>query len=162
RDADRHGRRTPPRHRGAAAEALRHAFLLRALDRVADQHPRGEGRALARRDRAAHGGAESRARREGAVSWGAGIASRSKPGDKVGDRVHVAAGFPAKGHIRTPFYIRGKTGVVERICGQYRNPEELAFGQYGGAAKVLYRVRFDQKTIWPDYRGNSADTVEVE
>jgi hypothetical protein len=83
------------------------------------------------------------------MSWGQGIASRFKPGDKV----HVTARYPAKGHFRTPYYIRGKTGVVERICGQYHNPEELAFGKYDGAEKVLYRVRFDQtlpRTLRPD------------
>ena len=45
----------------------------------------------------------------------------------TGERVRVRKAAPL-GHIRTPFYIRGKTGVVERICGQYHNPEELAFG----------------------------------
>ena len=34
----------------------------------------------------------------------------------VGAKVHVRKGNPP-GHIRTPFYIRGKSGVVERICG---------------------------------------------
>jgi hypothetical protein len=92
------------------------------------------------------------------MSWGEGIASRFRPGEKV----RVAARFPAKGHIRTPFYIRGKTGVVERICGQYRNPEELAFGKPGEPKRVLYRVRFDQTQVWPDYRGNPKDKVEVE
>lgn len=92
------------------------------------------------------------------MSWGAGITSRFKPGDKV----HVAARFPKKGHIRTPFYIRGKSGIVERICGQYHNPEELAVGKYDGAAKVLYRVRFPQNHVWPDYKGNANDVVEIE
>ena len=80
---------------------------------------------------------------------------------KVGEKVRVMKAYPP-GHIRTPFYIRGKTGVIERICGQYRNPEELAFGRYGGATKVLYRVRFPQTHVWPDYRGSPADKVEVE
>lgn len=92
------------------------------------------------------------------MSWGAGIASRFRPGEKV----RVAARYPAEGHIRTPFYIRGKTGTVERICGQYRNPEELAYGKPGEPAKVLYRVRFDQAHVWPDYRGNPNDKVDVE
>ena len=92
------------------------------------------------------------------MSWGLGVASRFKPGDKV----HVAERFPVKGHLRTPFYIRGKSGVVERICGQFGNPEELAQGEYNGSKKVLYRVRFDQKHVWPDYRGNPKDTVEIE
>ena len=92
------------------------------------------------------------------MSWGEGIVSRFRPGDPV----HVAARFPETGHIRTPFYIRGKTGIVERICGEYRNPEELSVGQPGLPKKVLYRVRFDQADVWPDYRGNPRDKVEVE
>lgn len=92
------------------------------------------------------------------MSWGAGVDSRFRPGD----RVHVAAKYPKRGHIRTPFYIRGKTGIVERICGAFRNPEELAFGTYDGPKKVLYRVRFEQAEVWPDYRGNPKDKVEIE
>ena len=46
---------------------------------------------------------------------------------EVGDAVRVALSHPP-GHRRTPFYIRGKTGVVERYCGAFRNPEELAYG----------------------------------
>lgn len=92
------------------------------------------------------------------MSWGAGIASRFRPGEQV----RVAARFPEHGHIRTPFYIRGKTGVVERICGRFNNPEELAFGKPGDPPKVLYRVRFDQAHVWPDYAGNPADKIEVE
>ena len=37
------------------------------------------------------------------------------------------------GHVRTPWYCRGKTGEVERICGRFRNPEQLAYGD-GDAA----------------------------
>ena len=91
------------------------------------------------------------------MSWGAGIASRFRPGETV----RVMARFPKEGHIRTPFYIRGKTGVVERICGQFHNPEDLAFGKPGDPAKVLYRVRFDQTHVWPDYSGNPTDKVDV-
>ena len=42
-----------------------------------------------------------------------------------GQTVTVRPGA-APGHIRTPWYLRGKTGVVERICGAFGNPEELA------------------------------------
>ena len=49
------------------------------------------------------------------------IASLFSPGD----RVRVREAYPI-GHVRTPYYIRGKTGVVERLCGAYPNPEELA------------------------------------
>ncbi|MGE3453434.1 MAG: SH3-like domain-containing protein, partial [Burkholderiales bacterium] len=47
--------------------------------------------------------------------------ARFRPGDKV----KVRRAYPL-GHIRTPFYIRGHSGVVERICGAFANPEELA------------------------------------
>jgi len=66
------------------------------------------------------------------------------------------------GHVRTPRYIRGKRGVVERICGEFRSPEELAYGRYGGEREPLYRVRFAQPEVWPDYAGAAEDTLDVE
>ncbi len=46
----------------------------------------------------------------------------------AGDAVRVIERV-ATGHTRTPRYIRGKRGVVERVCGAFRNPEELAYGR---------------------------------
>jgi nitrile hydratase subunit beta len=80
---------------------------------------------------------------------------------QVGTQVHVRRGNPP-GHIRTPYYIRGKQGVVERICGTFRNPEELAYGRSGEPKQVLYRVRFAQKDVWPNYAGPATDTIDVE
>jgi nitrile hydratase len=80
---------------------------------------------------------------------------------RVGDHVRVRRIFPL-GHIRTPWYIRGCAGVVERICGAYPNPEELAYHRSGLPAQPLYRVRFLQRDVWPDYRGDAADTVDLE
>jgi nitrile hydratase subunit beta len=79
----------------------------------------------------------------------------------VSERVRVKHANPP-GHRRTPSYIRGKTGEIERICGAFRNPEELAYGFDGLPARVLYRVRFKQRDVWPDYRGSSADILEME
>jgi len=79
----------------------------------------------------------------------------------VGSRVNVRRGNPP-GHIRTPYYIRGKSGVIERICGEFRNPEELAYGRSGEPKRVLYRVRFAQKDIWPGYSGQVNDTIDIE
>ena len=79
----------------------------------------------------------------------------------VGDRVVVKRAFPP-GHRRTPHYIRGKVGVIERICGAFPNPEELAYGFDGKPVKVLYRVRFKQKHVWPEYRGATRDLLEME
>jgi len=80
---------------------------------------------------------------------------------KPGERVKVMKAYPL-GHVRTPFYIRGCTGTVERICGAFPNPEELAQMRSGLPALPLYRVRFRQKEVWPDYRGNEDDVLEVE
>lgn len=80
---------------------------------------------------------------------------------RPGDRVRVIAIHPP-GHIRTPYYIRGKSGVIERLCGAFGNPEELAFGRTGRPRQPLYRVRFAQNHVWPDYRGPIADTIDIE
>ena len=79
----------------------------------------------------------------------------------VGEKVRVMKAYPP-GHIRTPFYIRGHTGTVERICGAFPNPEELAQMRDGLPAQPLYRVRFRQKDVWPDYKGPDADVMEIE
>src|SRR4051812_4973729 len=79
----------------------------------------------------------------------------------VGQKVRVRNTAPL-GHIRTPFYIRGHTGSIERLCGSFPNPEELAQMRDGLPAQPLYRVRFRQKDVWPDYSGNEDDVVEIE
>lgn len=78
-----------------------------------------------------------------------------------GEKVKVRAAAPL-GHIRTPFYIRGHVGEIERLCGSFPNPEELAQMRDGLPAQPLYRVRFLQKDVWPDYRGSDKDTVDIE
>jgi nitrile hydratase subunit beta len=85
----------------------------------------------------------------------------SAPRFKIGERVKVMKAYPL-GHIRTPYYIRGCTGEVERLCGMFANPEELAQMRSGEPKQPLYRVRFRQKDVWPDYRGPESDVVEVE
>ena len=80
---------------------------------------------------------------------------------RVGEKVRVMKAYPP-GHLRTPFYIRGRTGTVERICGAFPNPEELAQMRDGLPPQPLYRVRFLQKDVWPDYQGSAADVVEIE
>ena len=75
--------------------------------------------------------------------------------------MRVQARFP-QGHVRTPFYLRGKTGVVERLCGVFRNPESLAYGGSGLPERPLYRVRFAQRALWPAYPGPDHDTLDAE
>jgi len=80
---------------------------------------------------------------------------------RAGDAVAVRAAHPP-GHIRTPYYARGKRGLIERVCGEFANPEELAYGRDGLPERPLYRVRFRQRELWPDYAGAVEDTVDVE
>ncbi len=85
------------------------------------------------------------------------MTARFAPGAPV-----VVASRDVAGHIRTPRYVRGKRGIVERICGSFRNPEDLARGEYGSTPRPLYRVRFAQRELWNDYAGSDSDTVDVE
>lgn len=83
-----------------------------------------------------------------------GTASRFR----AGDRVRVA-GRGVRGHCRTPHYVRGRDGVVERACGAFPNPESLAYGGDGLPGRHLYRIRFDRRGLWKDAE---AGTVDVE
>lgn len=66
------------------------------------------------------------------------------------------------GHVRTPHYLRNRSGVIERYCGVFPNPERRAYGERDAVRKELYRVHFRQHDLWPDYAGAPADSVEVE
>jgi nitrile hydratase len=83
--------------------------------------------------------------------------ARFAPGDRV-----VVRRSESPGHIRTPSYVRGLVGMVERVCGTFANPEELAYGRDGLPARPLYRIRLRQADLWPDYDGPSADSVEID
>lgn len=78
-----------------------------------------------------------------------------------GDRVRILD-RDQPGHVRTPIYVRGKTGVIERIVGSFPNPELLAVGHSGLPYKMLYRVNFAQSELWDDYDGKPEDTLEIE
>jgi nitrile hydratase len=77
-----------------------------------------------------------------------------------GDPVRVKALFPP-GHVRTPFFTRGKAGVVAELLGRFENPESLAYGRRTGPVP-LYRVRFRQVDLWPGYAGSAADTLVAD
>lgn len=83
------------------------------------------------------------------------------PAFAVGDAVHVSA-RPALGHCRTPFFLRGKSGVVVEVHGVFRNPEQLAYHLPGLPAEPLYKVRFRQTDVWRGYTGPKGDTIEVD
>lgn len=83
------------------------------------------------------------------------------PHFEAGDEVRVKQMF-SPGHIRTPWYVRGQRGTIERLCGVFGNPEELAYARAGTPRQPLYRVRFAQRDLWPDYSGNKNDSIEIE
>jgi nitrile hydratase len=78
-----------------------------------------------------------------------------------GDRVRIGDHNPP-GHRRVPVYARGREGTIERSCGEFPNPEELAYGFDGLPKRTLYRVRIAQTDIWPEYKGNPKDILELE
>jgi nitrile hydratase len=83
------------------------------------------------------------------------------PRFKSGDRVRIRAANPP-GHRRVPVYVRGRIGTIERFCGEFPNPEELAYGFDGLPKRQLYRVRLSQRDLWPDYAGSPNDVLELE
>ena len=80
------------------------------------------------------------------------------PRFRDGERVRVRALFPP-GHVRTPHFTRGRRGEVVGVVGAFRNPEDLAYGRRSGSEIHLYRVRFGQRELWPDYAGAEGDTL---
>jgi len=81
---------------------------------------------------------------------------RFKPGDQVTVRFE-----DRPGHIRTPWYIRGKTGWIECVHGDFLNPETLAFGRDGLPKRTLYLVAFNQADVWGK-SASSKDKVLVD
>ena len=80
---------------------------------------------------------------------------------RVGDTIMVRRAYPP-GHIRTPYFIRGRRGTIHEVVGSFANPEELAYGRDGHPVKVLYRVKFRQTDVWADYEGSTHDTSVID
>jgi nitrile hydratase beta subunit-like protein len=80
---------------------------------------------------------------------------------RPGQRVRVDA-REHEGHHRTPAYLKGKTGTVERAHAAFRNPETRAYGSDGLPEQPLYLVGFAQRDVWPDYRGHADDRLYVD
>jgi len=78
-----------------------------------------------------------------------------------GQRVRVAARHH-DGHHRTPAYLQGKTGRIERRHGDFTNPETRAYGADGLPKQPLYLVGFAQRDVWPDYSGSTDDRIYAD
>jgi nitrile hydratase subunit beta len=84
--------------------------------------------------------------------------TRFRPGDavKVLDK-------QVQGHVRTPTYVRGKQGWIERVHGEFRNPESLAYGGSGLPREPLYMVGFRQHDLWASrYAESPTDNLYID
>ena len=86
---------------------------------------------------------------------------RYDSGFRDGQAVRVTPHFK-QGHVRTPFYIKGKTGWVERCYGEFRNPESLGHGGDGLPRVRLYLVGFNQQDVWGGYDVAIQDKIFVD
>jgi nitrile hydratase len=84
-----------------------------------------------------------------------------KPKFEVGARVRVLTGEPDT-HCRTPWYLRGKRGVVADLKGTFRDPEKLAYNHPGWPKLPLYTVRFTFDEVWPGKQSAATDTIEAD
>ena len=75
-------------------------------------------------------------------------------------KVRVKEWWPL-GHVRTPAYLRGKTGIVERNLGRFNNPEQNAY-RLSPEKHDLVRVRFTMSEIWGTATENPNDELEAE
>ena len=84
----------------------------------------------------------------------------SEPRFRVGQRVRIADRTPPV-HHRVPAYAKGRTGIIERVCGLHGEPEKFIRGD-GKPAQRIYRVRIAQDELWNDYRGTHDDKLDIE
>lgn len=78
----------------------------------------------------------------------------------VAERVRIKSMMPP-GHVRTPAYLRGKCGVIERKLSEFSNPERAAY-RLNNEMQPLVRVRFSMAEIWGDAAENPTDTLDAE
>jgi nitrile hydratase len=107
-----------------------------------------------------------------AAVWGesfGGAAGVDRPGQArfaPGDSVIVRREDPARPawrapHLRTPGYIFGVPGIVERYCGVFGDPSLLAYGISHGPPEHLYRVRFLQADVWPEATAPTGHAIDL-
>lgn len=77
---------------------------------------------------------------------------------ELGEQVRVSVRAHG-GHHRTPGYLKGKTGRIERVHERFPNPETRAYGDDGEPAQRLYLVGFELRELWPTYPGGSGDRL---
>lgn len=66
---------------------------------------------------------------------------------QIGQIVNVKNVCPNK-HHRVPRYLKGKIGKVTEYLGLVDNPELAAYSKGNTELYPLYRVCFEQKSLW--------------
>lgn len=89
------------------------------------------------------------------------VSEAFEPRFAAGDRVRIVH-LDQPGHVRTPGYVRGSVGTIERFCGLFENPEDRAYGREGRALIPLYRIHLLQRDLWSGYSGHAHDSLEIE
>jgi nitrile hydratase len=56
-------------------------------------------------------------------------------------------------HVRTPHYVRGRSGTVVRHLGDFPDPGDIAF-ERKPAMRSLYHVAFRLPDLFPDATGD--------
>jgi nitrile hydratase beta subunit-like protein len=74
---------------------------------------------------------------------------------RVSERRHL-------GHHRTPGYVKGARGVVERVHGRFTNPETRAYGDEGTPLLRLYLVGIELGSVSSDYLGSPNDRLLLD
>jgi hypothetical protein len=80
---------------------------------------------------------------------------------RPGDRVRILSS-KKPGHVRTPEYLKGKSGWIEAMIGPFPGPEDLAYGLSGLPERTLYKVGFKQADLWEDYQGPAEDILYAD
>jgi nitrile hydratase subunit beta len=78
----------------------------------------------------------------------------------VGERVSIRKGSPQESGT-TPYYVRGKSGIVEEICAPFTGPDRTASKPAEGAPLRSYRMRFSAREVWPELPGASGETLTM-
>jgi nitrile hydratase len=80
----------------------------------------------------------------------------------AGDVVRTLTRSPV-GHYRLPTYLRGKSGVIEKIITPMAvDNEEEGYGRNAGSKGHYYRIAIPMTEVWPDYVGSPADGIRIE
>ena len=91
-----------------------------------------------------------------------GVALSAPAGEfAVGDAVRVRRDFPDR-HHRTPWFVKGKRGLVRAVSGPFPDPESRAHGGGGLPKRLLYHVEFSQRDIWGERYPENGDVLLLD